>query len=95
MNPEILVDGLLLMIVGISTVFIFLNIMMLVMNISSRIAAYFSKFENATEPELSNAYSSRMKKKSSQDENRDNELQDEDLIAVITAAIQQYRTENS
>lgn len=82
-------DGLLLLIVGITTVFLFLNIMILVMKLSSKLAHYIS---NNASPSLlkdtiqTKSYSIPLQ--SSLEKN--NSI----LFAVISAAIHKYRNEH-
>lgn len=82
-------DGLLLLVVGITTVFLFLNVMILVMKLSSKLANYISNTDSSSIPQTTSHRSS------SRTLNQNSLEQTNSVIfAVISAAIHKYKNEH-
>ena len=82
-------DGLLLLIVGITTVFLFLNVMILVMKLSSKLANYISSSDSSTASQVINHIVSKRVSKLDSPVNKQPLL-----VAVISAAIHKYKNEH-
>jgi oxaloacetate decarboxylase gamma subunit len=80
---ELLNNGLLLLVIGMGTVFAFLSIMVLAIEISSRVCSRFAHLI----PEKAPAKPKRPRPQTSADD-------DGDLLAVIAAAVTRYRQDN-
>ena len=83
MNMDLLGDGLVLLVLGLGMVFAFLTIMVGMMSLTARILSRFSHLfpPDAPPPKKGRAAPRR-------------ETDDGQLIAVLTAAVRRYRSEN-
>lgn len=84
MNLNLLGDGLVLLVLGLGMVFAFLTIMVGMMTLTARILSRFSHLfppDAPSPPKKGRAAPSR-------------QADDKQLIAVLTAAVRRYRSEN-
>lgn len=85
MNFHLLGDGLVLLVLGMGMVFIFLTIMVLLMSLSARILSRFSHLFPPDAPPQSRR-AARGLAPAGDDHNQ--------LVAVLTAAVRRYQSEN-
>jgi oxaloacetate decarboxylase gamma subunit len=85
MDGDLLRNGLLLMIIGMGTVFAFLSIMVVCINISAKVAAKFAHLlpEEAKKPRPKKAAA---KPKATEDDGA--------VLAVVSAAVAKYRQDH-
>ena len=83
MDTTLLTDGLVLLVLGMGMVFVFLTIMVGLISVSARV---LSRFEHLLPPETP---------PSSPGARRGPAGDDQDLIAVLTAAVRRYQNEHS
>ncbi len=82
MNLNLLGDGLVLLVLGLGMVFAFLTIMVGMMTLTARILSRFSHLFPPDAPPPRKSAAPRSK------------TDDKQLIAVLTAAVRRYRSEN-